>query len=283
MTTVAFLGTGIMGAPMAANLAKAGFTVRAWNRTDAKAEPLTAHGVEVFDEPGLAVAGADLVLTMLADGPTVLELFTAIAAAIEPDAVWIQSSTVGPEWTAKHAEAAAKAGLAFVDTPVLGTKQPAEAGKLTVLAGGPDELRERCAPVFDAIGAKTLWVGEAGAASKLKLVANSWVLALTNAVAETVALAGQFGLDPQSFLDSIKGGGTDVAYAHIKGAAMINGDFTTSFPAKLAAKDARLVLDSAGDADLGGVAATLVHLEKAVEAGYGDDDMAVLYRGVVDS
>jgi 3-hydroxyisobutyrate dehydrogenase len=283
MTTVAFLGTGIMGAPMAVNLSRAGFTVHAWNRTRAKAEPLAEHGIEVFDEPGLAVAGADFVVTMLADGPAVLELFTAIAAAIEPGAVWIQSSTVGPEWTEKHAEAAAKAGLAFVDAPVLGTKQPAEAGKLVVLAGGPAELRDRCAPVFDAVGAKTLWAGEAGAASKLKLVANSWVLGLTNTLAETLALAGQFGLDPQDFLDSIKGGGTDVAYAHVKGAAMIDGDYTTSFPAKLAAKDARLVLDSAGDADLGGMAATLAHLEKAVEAGHGDEDMAAVYRGVTGS
>jgi 3-hydroxyisobutyrate dehydrogenase len=281
MTTVAVLGTGIMGRPMAANMLTAGLTVRAWNRTIEKAQPLAERGATVFAAPAEAVAGADIVVTMLADGQAVHDVFDAVSVAFAPDAVWIQMSTVGVEWTGKLAAAAEKAGIAFVDAPVLGTKQPAEQGKLVVLASGPDELRDKCAPVFDAVGSRTIWVGPAGAGTKLKLVANSWVLALTNAVAESVALAQALDVDPNLFLDAIKGGSLDVPYAHVKGAAMITGDFPPAFPARLAAKDARLVLEAGGDAvDLAGAQAALAHLEATVEAGHGDEEMAALYRAV---
>ncbi|GHF38749.1 3-hydroxyisobutyrate dehydrogenase [Amycolatopsis bartoniae] len=275
-TTVAVLGTGIMGGPMAANLAAAGLTVRAWNRSREKAELLAGRGVEVVDEPREAVADADFVLTMLSDGPAVHEV---AERALTGSPVWIQASTVGVEWTGKLAALAEKAGVAFVDAPVLGTKQPAEQGKLVVLASGPEEQRERCAPVFDAIGARTLWLGPAGNGSRLKLVANAWVLALTNATAESVALAQQLGLDPKLFLDAISGGALDSPYAHAKGGAMISGEFPLSFSAEHAAKDARLVLDAAGPLDLGSVRAALAHLEAAIEAGHGEQDMAVLHRG----
>ncbi|WP_431879248.1 NAD(P)-dependent oxidoreductase [Amycolatopsis sacchari] len=275
--TVAVLGTGIMGAPMAANLAAAGLRVRAWNRSREKAEPLAEHGIEIADTPQEAVAGADFALTMLADGPAVHEV---AEAALTDVPVWIQASTVGVEWTERLAALADKAGVAFVDAPVLGTKQPAEQGKLVVLASGPEELRERCAPVFDAIGSRTVWLGPAGAGSRLKLVANAWVLALTNATAESVALAGELGVDPKLFLDAISGGALDSPYAHAKGGAMISGEYPLSFAARHAAKDARLVLDAAGDGvDLGSVRAALAHLEAAVDAGHADEDMATLYYG----
>ncbi|GAA5166838.1 NAD(P)-dependent oxidoreductase [Amycolatopsis dongchuanensis] len=275
--TVAVLGTGIMGAPMAANLAAAGLRVRAWNRSREKAEPLAEHGIEIADTPQEAVAGADFALTMLADGPAVHEV---AEAALTDVPVWIQASTVGVEWTERLAALADKAGVAFVDAPVLGTKQPAEQGKLVVLASGPEELRERCAPVFDAIGSRTVWLGPAGAGSRLKLVANAWVLALTNATAESVALAGELGVDPKLFLDAISGGALDSPYAHAKGGAMISGKYPLSFAARHAAKDARLVLDAAGEGvDLGSVRAALAHLEAAVDAGHADEDMATLYYG----
>ncbi|KAA9150881.1 NAD(P)-dependent oxidoreductase [Amycolatopsis acidicola] len=281
MTTVAVLGTGIMGRPMAANLLGAGLSVRAWNRTRVKAEPLGEQGAQVCDSAAEAVRGADFVLTMLSDGPTVHEVVSGALGEIPADAVWVQMSTVGDEWTGKLAALAGKAGLAFVDAPVLGTKQPAEQGKLVVLGAGPDKLRERCAPVFDAVGGRTIWVGETGAASRLKLVANAWVLALTNATAESVALAETLGVDPKLFLESIKGGALDVPYAHLKGGAMISGEYPLAFPAKHAAKDARLVLGAAGDGhpDLGAARAALAHLEKAIEQGHGDEDMAALYYG----
>ncbi|HVW42526.1 MAG TPA: NAD(P)-dependent oxidoreductase [Amycolatopsis sp.] len=281
MTTVAVLGTGIMGLPMARNLLAAGFTVRAWNRTRDKAEPLAADGAQVAGTPAEAVESADFVVTMLTDGPAGHEVISGALDAVPGDAVWLQMSTVGLEWTGKLAELAGKAGLAFVDAPVLGTKQPAEQAKLVVLASGPNELEARCAPVFDAVGARTMWVGPAGAASRLKLVVNAWVLALTNATAESVGLAEALGLDPHLFLDAITGGTLDVPYVHLKGGAMISREFPLSFATRLAAKDARLVLDAAGDrVDLAAVRAALAHLEAASSAGHGDEDMAAIYYGL---
>jgi 3-hydroxyisobutyrate dehydrogenase len=280
--TVTVLGTGIMGLPMAANIVKAGLTVRAWNRTIEKAKPLADMGVTVLADPAEAVAGADIVVTMLTDGQAVHDVFEATKDAFAPGTLWLQMSTVGIDWTAKLSDAAEKAGIAFVDAPVLGTKQPAEQGKLVVLASGHDELRDRCAPVFDAVGSRTLWVGPAGAGTRLKLVANAWVLALTNATAESIGLAKALGLDPKLFLEAIRGGSVDVPYAHVKGAAMMAEDFPPAFPARLALKDAKLVLEAGDDTvDLAGARATQAHLEAVVEAGHGDDDMAALYLAVV--
>jgi 3-hydroxyisobutyrate dehydrogenase len=228
--TVTVLGTGIMGLPMAANLVKAGLTVRAWNRTIEKAKPLAEMGATVLADPAEAVAGADIVLTMLTDGQAVHQVFEATKDALAPGTLWLQMSTVGIDWTAKLSDAADSAGIAFVDAPVLGTKQPAEQGKLIVLASGLDEVRDRCAPVFDAVGSRTLWVGPAGAGTRLKLVANAWVLALTNATAESIGLAKALGIDPKLFLEAISGGSVDVPYAHVKGASMIAEDFPPSCP-----------------------------------------------------
>ncbi len=277
-TTVAVLGTGIMGLPMAANLAAAGFGVRAWNRTRAKAAPLADRGCTVTDTPQEAVDGADFVVTMLSDGATVHEV---VEAADPGGAVWLQMSTVGLDWTERLAALAHQKDVPFVDAPVLGTRKPAEDGKLVVLASGPGELRDRCAPVFDAVGGRTLWVGETGAGSRLKLAANAWVLALTNGTAESIRLAQALGVDPRLFLEAITGGALDVPYAHLKGGAMIDGEYPLAFAARHAAKDARLVLEAAGgEVDLAGTRAALAHLDAAIEAGHGDEDMATLYFGL---
>ena len=134
----------------------------------------------------------------------------------------------------------------YVDAPVLGTKQPAEAGKLTVLASGPDDLRDACRPLFEAYGAKTVWVGDGDRASRLKLVMNSWVhRAGRERPAEAMALADGLGLDPKRFLDTIEGGPLDVDYAHVKGGMMIKREFPTAFPVWGAAKDAGLIAEAA--------------------------------------
>ncbi|MEV6875934.1 NAD(P)-dependent oxidoreductase [Amycolatopsis sp. NPDC051128] len=279
--SVAFLGTGIMGAPMAANIAKAGLDVRVWNRTREKAEPL-ADVATVADSAAAAADGADILVTMLADGPAVASAFEAASPA--SGTLWLQMSTVGLDWTDRLAAAAGQAGVVFVDAPVLGTRQPAEQAQLQVLASGPEEARPAATPVFDAVALRTRWLGPAGQGSRLKLVMNAWVLALTNATAESLGLAQALGLDPALFLEAIEGGGLDVGYAHLKGGAMLSGEYPPAFPAGLAAKDARLVVEAAGeDVDLAGARAALAHLEAVVAAGHGDEDMAALYRAVVKS
>jgi 3-hydroxyisobutyrate dehydrogenase len=286
MTTVSVLGTGIMGAPMARNLAKAGFAVRVWNRTIEKAQPLAADGATVCGTPSEAADGADFVLTMLADGDAVAAVVSGdtgvFASGDHGGAVWLQMSTVGIDSTDRLASYAAERGLGFIDAPVLGTRQPAEDGALTVLASGPEELRETCQPVFDAVGRRTLWLGAAGRGSRFKLVMNSWVLALTAATAEALALADGLGLDPNRFLETIDGGPLDVKYAHVKGEMMLRQEFPVAFPVAGAAKDARLIVEAGAEAgvDLRLAGAVATQMQAAADAGHGRDDMAAVWAVV---
>ena len=211
---IAILGTGIMGLPMARNLVVAGLDVRAWNRTPDKAQPLADEGVEVASNPADAVRGADLVITMLADGDAVagtMEDGGALTAMAE-GALWIQMSTVGIAANEALQALADERRVTFVDAPVLGTKLPAEKGELLVLASGPEDCVDRCRPVFEAVGSKTLWLGEAGTGTRMKLVLNNWVISLTESLAETIALAESLAIDPQQFLDTIDGGLVGVPY-----------------------------------------------------------------------
>lgn len=271
---VALLGTGIMGHGMAGNLVAAGIPLTVWNRTRAKAEDI---GATIADSPADAVAGADVVVTILSDADAVEQVVRDAAPA--HGTIWLQQSTVGVEGCARLAELAAELGLVYVDAPVLGTKGPAEAGKLTVLASGPDEVRTDVEPIFDAIGVKTLWLGTAGNGSRLKLVANAWVLTVVEGVAESLALARALGLEPQQFLDVVKGGAMDAPYVQAKGTAMLTGDLDAQFPLWGAAKDARLIEQAAAAAgvDLAIIPAVRRHFEQAEEAGHGDLDMAATY------
>jgi 3-hydroxyisobutyrate dehydrogenase len=278
---VAILGTGIMGAAMARNLLAEGMEVSAWNRSREKAEPLTEDGAEVADSPADAARGADFLLTMLADADVVEEAVAGdVLPALAEGGVWLQMSTVGEDGTKRLEETANEHGVDFVDAPVLGTKQPAEQGQLVVLASGPEEARERSQQIFDAIGRKTVWLGEAGAGSRLKLVVNNWIVGLLGVLAETVALANSIGVDPAKFLETIEGGPLGLPYAQLKGNMMIEEDFPTSFSAKLARKDTGLVLDTAEANDLEMPIARAVagRFDEAIQAGHGEQDMAAIYR-----
>jgi 3-hydroxyisobutyrate dehydrogenase len=278
MATIAVLGTGAMGAPMARNLARAGHEVRAWNRTVEKAQPLRDDGVDVRDDPASAADGADVVMTMLADADAVLDVEQR--ADLREGQIWWQASTIGVEGTDRCAQLAAEQGVALVDAPVLGTRQPAEDGKLVVLASGPDDALDACAPLFDAVAARTLRLGEAGKAARLKLAVNTWVLAVTEGTAETIALAEALGLDPQLVMDALEGGGLDLPYFRMKARLMLDREFPTSFALALAAKDARLVVEAAErhGADLPAARAIAERMTAATDAGHGDEDMAATYR-----
>jgi len=282
--TVAVLGTGIMGAAMARNLLSAGMAVRAWNRSREKAESLAREGAEIADDPADTARGADFILTLLADADAVEEAEEAVGgdvlSALAEDSVWLQMSTVGEGGNERLAGMAADHGVTYVDAPVLGTKQPAEQGQLIVLASGPEEVRERSEQVFGVVGSKTVWLGEAGEGSRLKLVANNWIVGLLGVLAETVAFAEATGVDPAKFLETIEGGPLGLPYAQLKGSMMVEDDFPTSFSANLARKDAALVLDSARDHDLHlRIAEAVTALfDDAIQAGHGEDDMAAIYR-----
>jgi 3-hydroxyisobutyrate dehydrogenase len=270
---------GIMGAPMARNLLRAGHEVTVWNRTVKKAEALEEAGVRVASTPADVVREAEIILTMLADAraveATVVE--TGALDVMPQGALWIQSSTIGVAATERLAEQAGERGIAFVDAPVLGTKKPAEDGQLFMLASGPEEARAQCEPVFEAISRGHVWLGEAGLGTRLKLVANSWILCTIENLSETFVLAQTLGVDPRNFLEVISGGGMDMPYAHLKGEAILNQDFPASFPLVHARKDVALILDAAGEVELPLVRATLQQFDRAFELGHGDEDMSAVY------
>jgi len=279
--TVAVLGTGVMGAAMARDLLAAGMEVRVWNRTREKADPLAGDGAAVTASPAQATEGAVFMITMLSDTVAVEDAVgEGMLSALGEGGVWIQTSTLGMEGSARLAEMASQHSVAYVDAPVLGTRQPAEQGQLIVLASGPEGVRERCTPLFDAIGSTTLWLGEAGAGTRLKLVVNNWIVGLVGVLAETVAFARGIGVEPERFLETIEGGPLGLPYAHIKGNMMIEDEFPTSFSLALARKDARLVLEAA-DAQglrLAITEAVAGRFDEALEAGHGDEDLAAVYR-----
>jgi 3-hydroxyisobutyrate dehydrogenase len=280
MASVAFLGTGTMGLPMARNLAKRGFQLRAWNRSPDRAQPLAAEGAEVFEDPRQAVDGVALLVTMLSDANAVLELAAKVLDSLRDDAVWIQMSTIGIEATERCAERAEQAGLMFVDAPVLGTREPAESAKLVILASGPADARERCESLFDALGSRTLWLGEAGEGTRCKVVVNSWIVGVVAVLAETISLAEVLGVDPRRFFEAVEGGPLDLPYARMKGAQMIERSFDDpSFRLSLARKDAQLILAASADVglELPVMDAITTRLLRAEQDGHGDEDMAATY------
>jgi len=278
---VAVLGTGIMGTGMTHSLLRSGLDVTVWNRHPGRAAPLAADGARVAATAAEAVADADAVITMLWDGNSVAEVM-ADALPTAPDGVlWVQTSTVSLHDAGDLLPSLAEGCDArYVDAPVLGTRQPAEDGRLTVLAAAPEALRDPVAPVFGAIGARTVWVSERpGDGTRLKLVANSWVGTIVAATAQSIAMAQGLGLDPRAFLDMMKGGAVDAPYLHIKGEAIIAGQFATSFAVDGAVKDTGLIAaamrESGTDATL--MEAVRAQFRKAAESGHGEEDMAAIF------
>jgi 3-hydroxyisobutyrate dehydrogenase len=263
---VAVLGTGTMGAGMVRSLRRAGIPVRMWNRAAEKAQALTDTGAEVFGSPAEAVDGADVVLTMLFDADAAIDVIKQAAPAA--GTTWLQCSTVGVEGAGQVAATAAELGLVLVDCPVLGTREPAEKGALVMLASGPGQVRGQLAPVLEALGSKTLWLGEAGAGSRLKMACNAWLFMITAGTAQSIALARGLGVAPQDFLAAIEGGPLDTPYAHVKGAQMIAGEFPVSFGLTGATKDARLIRDALRTAGVSDRldAAVLETMEAAADA-----------------
>ncbi len=273
--SVAVLGTGIMGAPMARNLARAGFEVRAWNRSAEKAQPLVEDGIAVALTPAEAVEGAEVVLTMLADGPTTEQVMAE--APTKPGGTWLQMGTVGVEWTRRLATFTE---LTFVDAPVAGSDVPAREGTLLILASGPDEARDRVQPLFDALGRKTLWLGPAGAGSALKLALNNWAVVLIEALAENLALTTALGVEPAHLLEALSDLPLGAPWAVAKGRGMLAGKLDPGFPLRLALKDTGLILDAGKQAGVElALTGTLAPLwQEVVRDGYGDEDLSAVIR-----
>lgn len=280
---VTVLGTGIMGAAMARNLLKAGHEVHVWNRDPAKTVPLADAGAQVALSPAEAVRGAEVVLTMLYDFAAVSDVIRQAAPGVRPGTAWVQSTTVGVRDAAALADLAAEVGLELVEAPVSGTREPAESGQLLVIAAAPEALRERVAPVLDAIGSRTIWTGQdpaAGSATRLKLVVNSWVIAAANAAGEILALAEALDVDPRQFFDLVKGGGLDLPFLRAKAELILEDRLEpASFGVDTSLKDAHLILDAAREHGLrlDGAEAAAARLERVAAAGRSKQDVAAAY------
>jgi 3-hydroxyisobutyrate dehydrogenase len=187
--TIAVLGIGTMGAPIARNLLRAGFEVRVWNRTADKAAELVGGGARLASDPAEAATSADVLITMLPDGATVEGVMTGPTGALSmlrSGSIWLQMSTVGVEWADRLAELADLYGVTFVDAPVSGSSEPAERGELEILAGGADQVRPRVKPIFDVLGSRTVWMDRVGDGSRLKLALNNWLVVLVEAMSESL-------------------------------------------------------------------------------------------------
>ncbi len=281
-STVAVLGTGSMGAPIARNLLAAGFSVSVWNRTAARAAPLADDGARLAPSPADAAKNVDVVLTMLADGAAVEEAMSGPGGALQamrPGSVWIQMATVGLDWIGRLSGLAAEHGVELVNAPVSGSDGPAREAKLIVLASGPDQARAKVQAIFDAIGRETLWLGPTGGGTRMKLVLNNWLVAQVEAVAETVALTQALGLDPHLFPEAIDDAPLGSPYAVAKARAMISGDFSPGFALRLAFKDAGLALDAAQELGLSLplTAALAPRWQQAIADGHANDDVSSVF------
>jgi 3-hydroxyisobutyrate dehydrogenase len=215
---------------------------------------------------------------MLSDADAVIDVVEDAVANVRAGAVWLQMSTIGEVGTERCAELAAAHGLTLFDAPVLGTKQPAEQGTLVILASGPAEGKDDVQSVFDAVGQRTMWLGEAGVGTRLKLVVNGWVLTVVEGGAEAIALAEGLGLDPALLFEALEGGALDLPYLRLKGKAIAERNFEPSFRLKLAAKDARLIEESARRHDLDVPLFSMIRRRLAEGAkDHGDEDMSATY------
>jgi 3-hydroxyisobutyrate dehydrogenase len=278
---IAFLGTGRMGGPMAANLARAGFEVRAWDRTASHAAALAGDGATAAASPAEAVRGAGILITMLADGPATEQVWNGPdgLSAAGPGLIWVQMATVGLEWTQRFANTAARYGVHFFDAPVSGSQGPAQAGELTILASGPHWMAEAVTPVFEVLGRATTWLGPAGNGTRAKLVLNNWLADITETTAETLSFARQLGLDPAAIVDLLESTPLGSPYAMQKARTMLAGDFTPAFALKHALKDADLAAQAAQEsgAELTLTSALLPRWRRAAASGHADDDLAAIY------
>jgi 3-hydroxyisobutyrate dehydrogenase len=278
---VAVLGTGIMGSAMARNLLAAGLPTTVWDRSGAP--DLAAAGAVVAPSAAAAVRDADVVITML----TTPEVTNSVvfdggaAEAFRDGAVWAQMGTIGEAATADIARRLGRLrpDVLVVDAPVSGSKGPAEHGQLLILASGPAPAEKITEPVFSAIGRKTLWLGEAGQGSRMKLVVNAYMSILIEGVAEALELADQLKLDPEKLAEAIEGGPLDAPIAGAKLHKMEAGDYSPEFPLQWALKDVDLAIDaSTGSLPL--LDALSGQWRAIVDAGHGRDDVSAARLGL---
>ncbi|MDX6673820.1 MAG: 3-hydroxyisobutyrate dehydrogenase [Solirubrobacteraceae bacterium] len=276
---VGLLGVGLMGSAMGHRLRDQGIELIAWDHSPEHARALEERGAERAENPSGVVLGADVVITMLPTAPIVLEVVEPLLEDWPEATIWLQMSSVGAGEADQLASAAEAHAVTLVDAPVSGSTHPAEEGELTILASGPDSAHESVEPVFEALGSRVLWVGEAGMGSRLKMAANHWMIAMTAALAEAMHLCKAMGLDQQQFIELLDGGPLGTSYGLLKLDEMRRHDYPAGFPVRLALKDLELVREVEQSSKAAMPLLDVVHKGFLTASDdHADEDLAAVYE-----
>ena len=276
---VGLLGVGLMGSAMGRRLLDQGLELITWDRDPKQAGALEEAGGKRAEAPSDVVLAADVVITMLPTAPIVLEVVEPLLEDWPGETIWLQTSSVGAAEADELVETAEAHGVTLVDAPVSGSTHPAEEGELTILASGPDAARASVEPVFEALGSRVLWVGEAGMGSRLKMAANHWMIAMTAALAESMQLCQAMGLDQRQFIELLDGGPLGSAYGLQKLDEMQRHEYPAGFPVRLALKDLELAreVEQSSGTPMPVLDAVLERYSLANEE-HPDQDLAAVYE-----
>ena len=279
---VAVLGIGAMGHGMATSALRAGIPTIVWNRTPEPTHDLANRGAHVADSAADAARRAKVVVTMVTDADAVVSIARdqGMLGALAPGAIWVQMSTIGVAGIDRVAAlvGAERPDVTLLDAPVSGSKDPAEQGKLTIFASGPEEARPRVTTLFDALGQRTVWVGPVGAGTRLKLVANTWLALGAEALAASVALGRQLGLMTETVAEGLVGGPLVSPWQAAKLPRIATDDFSPQFALSLALKDVHLALQAAADDRFIALAALANEWDQVADEGLGREDVTVVTR-----
>lgn len=280
-TKVALLGLGLMGSGMAGRLLEAGYPLSIWNRTPDKAQALGERGARVAKSPREAAAGADVVISMLADVPVCRDVWLGRGEALldtAPGTVLVESSTVTVEWIEELNHAAQEHGCELVDAPVTGSKVQAAGGQLLFLAGGQASTLDKINPVLKSMGRDVVHVGPTGSGARLKLINNFLSGSQAAALAEALSLIERSGLDTEKSLGVLTEGAPGSPLVKLLSGRMTQRQYEPQFLLRLMAKDLRYAVSEAEfrDLDLDMGRAALRVFEHAISAGLGDEDMSAV-------
>lgn len=278
MTAVGFVGLGLMGKPMAANLVRAGHDVAVHNRSRPSVDELVALGARPAASPAEVAAGADVVITMLPDGPDVRAVVEQLLGTAEPGTLLIDMSTISPAVARELAAAAAERRLPMLDAPVSGGDVGARDGTLSIMVGGRVEDFERARPLFEALGTTITHVGTAGAGQVVKACNQIVVALIFQALSEALVLGSKAGVQPAQILDVLGGGMAANRIMELRRRNFLEHDFTPGFKTRLHAKDLAIVLDTARELDVPLPATAIVAQAFAAlqSRGHGDSDDSAL-------
>ena len=283
---IGFIGLGIMGSRMAANLAAAGYEMTVWNRTAATAEAFAAeHGVNVAATPAELAAASDVVIKIVVNGEQVEEILVGeqgVIAGAREGMLCIDMSTISPQMAQSLGERLGTHGITFIDAPVTGSSPGAEAGTLTIMAGGSEADLQRAAPIFDVLGAKTVHCGAIGQGQMIKVITNAIAASNAAVLAQALIVARGAGVDLAALTEVIDGGAADSRMAQLKAQPMIDRKYDTLFRLDHMIKDVDLALELAAEAGtpFDYAAQTRELMAEASTEGFGEVDFAALYEAL---